>query len=364
MGGQIMDSPTSPNAEVSVTLGVDTHKDAHVAVALDGLGRHLGGLSVPATTAGYKRLLGWARGFGTIEHAGVEGTGSFGAGLARFLQAEGIEVFEVIRPRRRDQYRSGKSDPIDAEAAARAVLAGTVTDRPKGTNGEVEMIRALRAARRSAVKARAQAANQLKAMLITAPEGLKSELRALSTAKLVTKVSRFRPGTNPSDVEAATKFALRSVARRYQRLSEEISELDEQLDRLVTEAAPELVAVEGVGTDTAASLLIAAGDNPERLENEAAFAHLCGAAPIPASSGKTVRHRLNRHGNRDANMALYVIAVCRMNRDERTRSYVAKRTAEGKSKKEIIRCLKRYIAREIYRVLSSISLHKPSISVP
>jgi transposase len=165
-------------------------------------------------------------------------------------------------------------------------------------------------------------------------------------------------------VEAATKFALRSVARRYQRLSEEISELDEQLDRLVTEAAPELVAVEGVGTDTAASLLIAAGDNPERLENEAAFAHLCGAAPIPASSGKHVRHRLNRHGNRDANRALYVIAVCRMSRDERTRSYVAKRTAEGKSKKEIIRCLKRYIAREIYRVLSSISLHKPSISVP
>jgi transposase len=165
-------------------------------------------------------------------------------------------------------------------------------------------------------------------------------------------------------VETATKFALRSVARRYQRLSEEISELDEQLDRLVTEFASELVAVEGVGTDTAASLLIAAGDNPERLGDEAAFAHLCGAAPIPASSGKTVRHRLNRHGNRDANRALYVIALCRMRRDERTRTYVAKRTSEGKSKKEIIRCLKRYIAREVYRILSSLSLHKPSISAP
>jgi transposase len=169
---------------------------------------------------------------------------------------------------------------------------------------------------------------------------------------------------NPSDVEAATKFALRSVARRYQRLSEEISELDEQLDRLVSEAAPELVAVEGVGTDTAASLLIAAGDNPERLKNEAAFAQLCGAAPIPASSGKNVRHRLNRHGNRDANRAVYVIAVCRMSRDKRTRSYVAKRTAEGKSKKEIIRCLKRYIAREIYRILTSLSLPRSSISRP
>ncbi len=226
------------------------------------------------------------------------------------------------------------------------------------------MIRTLRAARRSAVKARAQAANQLKAMLITAPEKLKSELGGLSTARLVTKVSRSRPGKNLSDVETATKYALRSVAHRYQQLSEEISKLDEHLNRLVAEAAPELLAVEGVSIDTAASLLIAAGDNPERLKNEAAFAHLCGVAPIPASSGKSVRHRLNRHGNRDANRALYVIAVCRMSRDERTRTYVAKRTAEGKTKKEIIRCLKRYIAREVYRILASLSLNKPPILAP
>jgi transposase len=358
-----LSSVPTTSAEV-VTVGVDTHKDVHVAVALDGLGRRLGTLSVPTSLVGYKELVDWANGFGPLERAGVEGTGSFGCGLARFLQAKGIEVFEVIRPRRRDQYRSGKSDPIDAEAAARAVLAGTATGRPKGTDGEVAMIRALRAARRSAVKARAQAANQLKAMLITAPEGLKSELRALSTAKLVTKVSRFRPGTNPSDVEAATKFALRSVARRYQRLSEEISELDEQLDRLVAQAAPELLCVQGVSTDTAASLLIAAGDDPERIKNEAAFAHLCGVAPIPASSGKTVRHRLNRHGDRDANRALYVIALCRMSHDERTRTYVARRTEEGKTKKEIIRCLKRYIAREVYRILAYLSLNKPPISVP
>jgi transposase len=347
-----------------ITVGVDTHKDIHVAVALDGLGRRLGTLKVPTSPSGYKELVDWANGFGPLERAGVEGTGSFGCGLARFLQAEGIEVFEVFRPRRREQYRSGKSDPIDAEAAARAVLAGTATGRPKGAEGKVEMIRTLRAARRSAVKARAQATNQLKAMLITAPEGLKSELRALSTAKLVTKASRFRPGTSPSDVEATTKFALRSVARRYQRLSEEISELDEQLDRLVAEAAPELLVVTGVSTDTAASLLIAAGDDPERLKNEAAFAHLCGVAPIPASSGKSVRHRLNRHGDRDANRALYVIATCRMSHDERTRTYVARRTKEGKTKKEIIRCLKRYIAREIYRILASLSLNKPPIWEP
>ena len=351
-----------PTDAAGITLGVDTHKDFHVAVALDGLGRRLGALSIPTTPAGYEELVDWANGFGPLEGVGIEGTGSFGAGLTRFLQAEGTKVLEVVRPKRREQYRSGKSDPIDAELAARAVLAGTATAQPKGADGKVEMIRTLRVTRRCAVKARAQSVNQLKNLLITAPEKLKSELWGLSTAKLVAKVSGFRPGANPSDVEAATKFALRSVARRYQRLSEEICELDEQLDRLVAEAAPELVALEGVGTDTAASLLIAAGDNPERLNNEAAFAHLCGAAPIPASSGKkSVRHRLNRHGNRDANRALYVIAVCRMSRDERTRTYVAKRTAEGKTKKEIIRCLKRYIAREVYRILASLSLNKPPI---
>ena len=354
-----------PTGAATITLGVDTHKDTHVGVALDGLGRLQGTLSVAANQAGYRKLLEWASGFGHLEHAGVEGTGSFGAGLARFLKAEGIKVSEVTRPKRRDQYRTGKSDPIDAEAAARSALAGTATGVPKDADGMVEMIRTLRITRCSAVKARAQAANQLRALLITAPEGLKSELGSLSTARVVEKGSRLRPGATPSDVEAATKFALRSVARRHQRLSEEISELDEQLDRLVREVAPELVEVEGIGTDTAASLLIAAGDNPERLKNEAAFAHLCGAAPIPASSGKrSVRHRLNRHGNRDANRALYVIAVCRMSRDDRTRIYVAKRTAEGKTKKEIIRCLKRYIAREVYRILASLSLNKPPISPP
>jgi transposase len=348
-----------------ITLGVDTHKDTHVAVALDGLGRRLGTLSVPAIPAGYENLVNWARGFGPLERAGVEGTGSFGAGLTRFLQeAEGTKVFEVIRPKRRDQYRSGKSDPIDAEAAARSVLAGTAIGQPKDADGEVEMIRTLRITRRSALKARAQAANQIQALLVTAPEGLKSELCELSTARLIEKASRLRPGATLSDVEAATKFALRSVARRYQHLSKEISELDERLNRLVSEVAPQLVAVEGIGTDTAASLLIAAGDNPERLKNEAAFAHLCGAAPIPASSGKTVRHRLNRHGDRDANRALYVIAICRMSCDKRTRAYVERRTKEGKSKKEIIRCLKRYIAREVYRILASLSLNKPPVPVP
>ena len=214
-------SRCTPADAGAITLGVDTHKDFHVAVALDGIGRRRGDLSVPANPAGYEKLVDWANGFGPLEHAGVEGTGSFGAGLARFLRAQGIRVFEVIRPKRRDQYRSGKSDPIDAEAAARAVLAGTASGRPKDADGEVEMIRTLRLARRSAVKARVGAANQLQNLLVTAPEGLKSELHGLSTAGLVARSARFRPGTNPADVEAATKFALRSVARRYQRLFHE-----------------------------------------------------------------------------------------------------------------------------------------------
>jgi len=351
------------SAEIAVTLGVDTHKDAHVAVALDGLGRQLGVVSVPTTENGYCKLIQWAEDLGNIERVGVEGTGSFGADLTRFLIAKGIEVREVIRPKRRDQYRSGKSDPLDAEAAARAVLAGTATSLPKGADGEVEMIRALRITRRSALKARTQAANHMKALLVTAPEELRAKLCELSTNKLVKRAAHFRLGQCPDDVTAATKFALRSVARRYLRLSEEISEFDELLDRLVAEAAPELIAVEGVGTDTAASLLIATGDNPQRMRSEAAFAHLCGVAPIPASSGKIVRHRLNRRGNRDANRALYAIAFGRMRRDQRTRDYVARRTAEGKSKKEIIRCLKRYIARELYRVLPS-PRERPPVSVP
>ena len=214
------------------------------------------------------------------------------------------------------------------------------------------MIRTLRSVRQSALKARTQAANQLQALLVTAPESLRHRLRELTTRDLVGTCARFRPGGGPNDVHTATKFALRSVARRYQLLSEEIAELDEQLDRLVAGAAPELTALPGIGTENAATLLTVAGDNPQRLKSEASFASLCGVSPIEASSGKVVRHRLNRGGDRDANRCLHLICVVRMRHDERTREYVARRTAEGKSKREIMRCLKRYIAREIYRLLA------------
>jgi transposase len=345
-----------PHAKVEVILGVDTHLDFHVAVAVDHLGRRLGELSVPTTVKGYEWLLCWAEDFGSVRCAGVEGTSSYGAGLACQLKSQGIEVLEVERPKRRQRSSRRnlqKSDPADAESAARAALAGEASGVPKSADGRVEMIRALYAARRSAMKARTQAANQLQGLRLTAPEQLRQRLRGLSTKELVSVAARFRLGDDPPDVPAATKFALRSVARRYEALSREIAELDAHLDRLVAQVAPELVALPGIGTDSAATLLIVAGDNPQRLRSEATFASLCGVAPIEASSGKVVRHRLNRGGNREANRALYMICLARMRRDYRTQEYVARRTAEGKSKREIIRCLKRYVAREAYRVLVS-----------
>lgn len=336
-----------------VVLGVDTHLEVHVAVALDALGRRLGELAVPTTKKGYEGLLTWAQGFGHVGRAGVEGTSSYGAGLARHLKAAQIPVFEVERPKRRHLRRRGKSDSRDAERAAREVLAGESAGVPKSGDGRVEMVRVLRTARRSAVKARTQAANQLRGVLVTAPEAMRHRLRALSTKELVAAAARFRPGDDPQDVETATRFALRSVARRYQYLSEEIACLDAQLSRLVAQTAPELTSLPGVGTDHAATLLVVAGDNPERLGSEASFASLCGVSPVEASSGKVVRHRLNRGGNRDANRALHLICVVRMRVEERTRAYVVRRTQEGKSRREIMRCLKRYVAREVYRVLSS-----------
>lgn len=263
-------------------MGVDTHLDFHVAVVMDRLGRPLSELKVPTTKKGYEELVRWAQGFGLVACAGVEGTGSYGAGLARHLKAVGIAVFEVERPKRRHLRRNGKSDPIDAESAAKAVLAGEAAGVPKSGNGKVEMIRTLRAARRSAVKARVQAANLLQAMLVTAPEQLRHRLRGLPTKELVALAARFHSGGDPEDVEAATKFALRSVARRHEILSQEITELDARLERLVAEAAPELLALAGVGTNHAATLLVLAGDNPGRLKSEASFASLCGVSPVEA----------------------------------------------------------------------------------
>ena len=334
----------------AVTIGVDTHRDLNVAVALGAQGQILGSLVVPSSLAGHARLLSWGHSLGKVERVGIEGTGSFGAGLCRYLSAAGLAVVEVDRPYRRGRRRAGKTDLIDAERAARAVLSGEARVQPKAGNAGVECIRLLSTARRGAVKARTQAANQLHGLVTTAPDELRAKLRELTIAQLVKRAARWRTTTADGPL-AAARLAIRTVARRYRQLAREVSELDAQLEVLVLRVAPALLATPNVGCETASALLVAAGDNPQRLRSEAAFAHLCGVAPIPASSGKTVRHRLSRLGDRQANRALFLIVLGRMHRDERTRAYVARRTTEGLSKAEIIRCLKRYVARELFPLL-------------
>ena len=338
---------------VEVVGGVDTHRDNHVAAAVDSAGRLLGAESFPATGAGYGELLVWLRSWGELVRVGVEGTGSYGAGLARRLASEGVCVVEVNRPNRQTRRRRGKSDTVDAEAAARAALGGEATAVPKSGDGLVEAIRVLRIARRSALKARTQAINQIHDVIVTAPEALNAQLRGLRSGALIDACVRLRPHTTADPVARAAKAALRILARRYRALSVEIRELDADLLALCQAANPALLAASGVGANVAAALLIAAGDNPGRMRSEASFAALCGACPIEASSGTTVRHRLNRGGDRHANNALWRIATVRLSCDQRSRDYAARRRAEGKTRREIVRCLKRHIAREIYRLLTN-----------
>jgi transposase len=337
----------------AVTGGVDTHGQTHHGAALDSVGRQLGDREFPTTPAGYRALLSWLQAFGHLGRVGVEGTGAYGAGLTRQLRAAGVTVVEVNHPDRESRRAKGKSDPLDAYSAARAALAGKATGVPKTQDGRVEAVRMLRVARSSAVKARSQATNQLKALLVTAPAELREQLRTLSNTRLIATCARLRPTGDIADPEHATKTALRRLALRHKYLSEEISAADTELRTLVTAAAPRLIALPGVGTEVAGQILITAGDNPDRLHSEAAFAHLCGVAPIPASSGRTHRHRLNRGGDRRANNALYIVVIGRLRYDSRTRAYAARRTTEGLSKAEIIRCLKRYVAREIFTVLTA-----------
>ena len=332
--------------------GVDTHKHTHVAAALDGAGRVLGSAAFDADTAGYTALLGWLGGHGSVERVGVEGTGPHGAGLARHLAAAGVDVVDVNRPNRQMRRRRGKTDTVDAEAAARAALNGCAAVVPKSADGSVEAIRMLSVARRSAVKARTVAANQIDGLAVTAPEHLKDRLRGLNTARTVEACARLRPDTHGDTATVAAKTALRCLARRHQALTAETARLDADLLALCEATNPALLAARGVGVEVASTLLVAAGDNPERMRSEASFAALCGTSPIEASSGRTVRHRLNRSGNRLANNALWRIAMVRLRCDERSIDYARRRRAEGKTRREIVRCLKRHIAREIYRLLT------------
>lgn len=340
--------------EVEVAAGVDTHQDTHTAAVVDTAGRLLGHQVFSATGAGYAALLGWLRTFGVLVVVGVEGTGAYGAGLARHLHDQGVAMVEIDRPDRKTRRNAGKSDPIDAEAAARAALARVRTGVPKARDGRVEALRNLRVARRSAIDQRADCVRQMKTLVVTAPEDLRSRLRGLSTAALLKTCLGLRPDpTRAGEPEHAAKLALGSLARRHTALAEEITELDTLIEPLVDAINPTLLELNGVGTDIAGQLLVTAGENTERLRSEAAFAMLCGVAPIPASSGRTHRHRLNRGGDRQANAALYRITLCRLRWDPRTQAYMQRRTTEGLSKKDIIRCLKRLIAREIYHVLTA-----------
>ncbi len=337
---------------VDVFGGVDTHRDVHVAAVVDTTGRVLGTASFGTDTAGYEQLGNWLGSHGNVAQVGIEGTGSYGAGLTRYLVRIGVEVVEVNRPNRQLRRRFGKTDATDAQAAARAVLSGQATGTPKSGDGPVEAIRMLRVVRRSAAKARTQTINQLHALVVTAPDQVKHQLGSLSPKARVKVCAAYRPGANRTNIAYAKK-ALRLLARRYQALTWEIQQLDTEIKQLCARANPALLAAGGIGPETAAALLVTAGDNPHRMRTEASFAALCGASPVQASSGRIVRHRLNRGGDRQANNALWRIATVRLRTDPRTIEYAQRRQAEGKTRKEIIRCLKRYIARQVYRLLTN-----------
>lgn len=336
---------------VTVIAGIDTHLDTHHAAVIDMVGRPLADAQFPATPAGYRAVAAFIAAHGEVLRVGVEGTSSYGAALTRYLTASGIEVVEVIRPNRQTRRLRGKSDPIDALAAARTALADqTVT--PKDTTGQIDAMRYLLVARRSAVKARTAAHTQLKSLLVTAPEDLRQRFRHLTDTALITQIARLRPPADP--LRGPIERALKSLARRHQALSEEITHFDTELDQLTRQAAPALASAHGTGPSTSAQLLLTMGENTDRIHSEAAFAALCGTSPVPASSGKTSRHRLNRGGDRQANAALHRIVITRLKSHGPTRDYMKRHLNADKSNRaEIIRRLKRALAREIYRHITN-----------
>jgi transposase len=335
-----------------VILGVDTHLDIHVGAVITSAGKLLGTRTVSVTIQGYNDLYEWALAFGPLKRAGVEGTGTYGAGLFHFLDSKQIQVIEVNRSDRSTRRLRGKSDPIDAENAARSILSGISTAVPKNKNGVCEAIRMVSVVRRSAVKAKTQAMNQIRALLVSAPQAIRERLLKTKPHECATGCSKIKK-LGDSELLLSLTITLKFLSKRWITLSNELKALDKQLDKLTQTHCPKLRSRMGVGPYTAGILVSVAGDNPERLKSESALAALCGVNPLPASSGKTIRHRLNRGGNRAANNALWTITLVRARSDSRTREYVARRTAEGLSTKEIFRCLKRYIIRELYPLIMS-----------
>ncbi|MCO4236759.1 IS110 family RNA-guided transposase [Pseudarthrobacter raffinosi] len=341
------------NDLLKVIAGVDTHADTHHVAIITEHGKHVADQEFLAVGSGYRKIFAFITEFGPVLGVGIEGTGSYGAELSRVLTKEGLTVQEINRPNRQARRLRGKSDPLDAYQAAESVLAQRGTSTPKAKDGPVECLRVVRAARISAMKARTIAVNQIKGILVSAAEPLRSKYRGMSSVQLIPALERSRPAGTLTDPEYATAMVLKNLATRYRNLDREISQADDQLAEILAVHAPMLCDLPGVGTEVASQLLVTVGDNPERIGNEAQFAALTGTAPIPASSGKTTRHRLSHGGDRAANAAIHHVVVSRMATDQRTKDYVARRTEEGKSKKEIMRCLKRYVSREIYGQLTN-----------
>lgn len=335
-----------------VYAGVDTHQDVHVAVVVDATGRQLACRSFPTSPLGLARLQRWLASHGQVGRVGVEGTGSYGLGLHRVLTSAGHSVVEINRPNRQMRRARGKSDTVDALAAAHAAMSGQASGIPKSHDGPVEAIRVLRAAARSTRKQMTRLESQIHHLAVTAPDAIRADLLPRSSRQRAIRAAAYRPSGDAADPATATKTALRTLARQWQHLNADHRALTGQLRQLTTTTNPALLALPGVGPDVAAALLVAAGDNPDRIHSSAAFAALCGVNPIDASSGKTSGHRLNRGGNRAANAALHRILLVRMShRHPATMAYLARRTTEGKSKRAAMRCLKRYLAREIYQTL-------------
>lgn len=335
-----------------VVGGVDTHKDLHVAAVVDDSDQVLGTQSFATTRQGYKLMLTWMRSFGDLQRIGVECTGSYGAGLLRYLQTAGVNVLEVTAPDKLDRRRRGKNDDFDAQSAAHAAFAERRTVTPRSRDGMVESLRVLKVCRKTAVQARRIALQIIQTTIVCAPDRLRDLLRNMTRMQLIRTLAAWRPDlTQYRNVEEAYRIALKSLARRYLELHDEIADLDDMIEAIVKDLAPELLDQTAIGLNSAAQLLLTAGDNPERLKSEASFAALCGVSPVPASSGKIVRHRLNRGGDRAANSAIHIIAIGRLRLDPRTQDYIAKRVAAGNSKLEAIRSLKRYIAREVFGII-------------